>query len=77
MRTLEDFKKMTEGSSVFIYRIDEEGDGEYRAELLTSQYIVILNDLQEKQIQDIKRWLTSKNAVETEGYVELCEVLRK
>jgi hypothetical protein len=76
LKTLEDFKQLTEGSSVFLYRIQESGDGEYRAVLMTSQYVVEF-DLAEKQLPELKCWLGSKNAVETEGFVELSEVLRK
>jgi len=76
LKSFEDFKQLTEGSTVFLYRIQELGDGGHRAVLTTSQYVVEL-DLQERQLPELKRWLASKSAVETEGYVELSEVLRR
>jgi len=76
LKSLEDFRRLTEGSSVFLYRIRELGEGGYRAVLMTSQYVVEL-DLREKQLPEVRRWLDAKGAVETEGYVELSEVLRR
>ena len=76
LKSFEDFRQLTEGSTVFLYRIQESGDGGYRAVLMTSQYVVELG-LREKQLPELKRWLAVKGAVETEGYVELSEVLRR
>ena len=76
LKSFEDFRHLTEGSSVFLYRIQESGEGGYRAVLTTSQYVVEL-DLQEKPLGDLRRWLAAKGAVETEGFVELSEVLRR
>ena len=76
LKSFEDFRQLTEGSTVFLYRIQECGDGGYRAVLMTSQYVVELS-LREKQLPELKRWLAVKGAVETEGYVELSEVLRR
>ena len=47
LKSFEDFKQLTEGSTVFLYRIQESGDGGHRAVLTTSQYVVEL-DLQER-----------------------------
>jgi hypothetical protein len=76
LKSFEDFKQLTEGSTVFLYRIQEWSGGGYRAVLMTSQYVVELS-LREKQLPELKRWLALKGAVETEGYVELSEVLRR
>jgi len=76
LKSFEDFRQLTEGSTVFLYRIQELGEGGHRAVLTTSQYLVEL-DLQERQLPELKRWLASKGAVETEGFVELSEVLRR
>jgi len=76
LKSFEDFRQLTEGSTVFLYRIQESGEGGHRAVLTTSQYVVEL-DLQERQLTELRRWLDSKRAVETEGFVELSEVLRR
>jgi len=76
LKSFEDFRQLTEGSTVFLYRIQESSEGGHRAVLTTSQYVVEL-DLQEGQLPELKRWLASKSAVETEGFVELSEVLRR
>jgi len=76
LKSFEGFKQLTEGSTVFLYRIQESGEGGHRAVLTTSQYVVEL-DLQERQLPELKRWLALKSAVETEGFVELSEILRR
>jgi len=76
LKSFEDFRQLTEGSTVFLYRLQESGEGGHRAVLTTSQYVVEL-DLQERQLPELKRWLASKSAVETEGFVELSEILRR
>jgi len=34
-------------------------------------------EFRERQLPELKRWLAAKGAVETEGFVELSEVLRR
>ena len=76
LKSFEDFKQLTESSSVFLYRIQESSDGGYKVVLMTSQYVVEL-EFRERQLPELKHWLAKKGAVETEGFVELSEVLRR
>ena len=71
-----DFKKKTEDSEI-LYRITENGGKFFGVELLTSQYVLVLDDATPEMMEEIHDWLKQKNATQFERVTTAMEALRR